>query len=88
MAWGSARARLVLTYPSKKLDSATSSWWVGYVVMPEHIHLLISEPERGTPSTLMQVAALLDPLAFTPHIEIVKAPLPAIAVMRLAKKLW
>src|ERR1041385_7362869 len=28
---------------------------VGYVVMPEHIHLLISEPDRGTPSTVMQV---------------------------------
>ena len=28
---------------------------VGYVVMPEHIHLLISEPERGTPSIVMQV---------------------------------
>ncbi len=28
---------------------------VGYVVMPEHVHLLISEPERGTPSTALQV---------------------------------
>ncbi len=28
---------------------------VGYVVMPEHIHLLVTEPEVGTPSTLMQV---------------------------------
>jgi len=28
---------------------------VGYVVMPEHVHLLISEPEVGTPSTAMQV---------------------------------
>jgi len=28
---------------------------VGYVVMPEHVHLLISEPDPGTPSTLMQV---------------------------------
>jgi putative transposase len=28
---------------------------VGYVVMPEHIHLLITEPELGTPSTVMQV---------------------------------
>src|SRR6266403_331283 len=28
---------------------------VGYVVMPEHFHLLISEPERGNPSTVMQV---------------------------------
>ncbi len=28
---------------------------VGYVVMPEHIHRLLSEPEIGTPSTVMQV---------------------------------
>ena len=28
---------------------------VGYVVMPDHIDLLISEPERGTQSTVMQV---------------------------------
>lgn len=26
---------------------------VGYVVMPEHIHLLVTEPEVGTPSTVM-----------------------------------
>ena len=26
---------------------------IGYVVMPEHVHLLLSEPERGTPSTVM-----------------------------------
>ena len=28
---------------------------VGYVAMPEHFHLLIGEPERGTQSTVMQV---------------------------------
>jgi REP element-mobilizing transposase RayT len=28
---------------------------VGYVVMPEHIHVLLTEPERGTPSTIMQI---------------------------------
>jgi len=28
---------------------------VGYVVMPEHVHLLITEPEIGNPSTVMQV---------------------------------
>jgi len=28
---------------------------VGYVVMPEHFHLLIAEPEVGSPSTVMQV---------------------------------
>jgi putative transposase len=28
---------------------------VGYVVMPDHVHLLVSEPAKGTPSTVMQV---------------------------------
>ena len=28
---------------------------VGYVVMPNHVHLLISECRKGTPSTVMQV---------------------------------
>jgi putative transposase len=27
---------------------------IGYVVMPEHIHLLIGEPSIGTPSTVLQ----------------------------------
>ena len=28
---------------------------VGYVVMPEHVHLLISEPRKGNPSTVLQM---------------------------------
>ena len=28
---------------------------VGYVVMPEHVHLLISEPARGTPATVLKM---------------------------------
>lgn len=28
---------------------------VGYVVMPEHVHLLLGEPRVGTPSTIVQV---------------------------------
>jgi putative transposase len=31
---------------------------LGYVVMPEHFHLLISEPQKGTPSTVMQAIKL------------------------------
>ena len=30
----------------------------GYVVMPEHIHLLIGEPQEKTPSTVMQALKL------------------------------
>jgi putative transposase len=28
---------------------------VGYVVMPDHVHLLMTEPDVGSPSTVMQV---------------------------------
>ena len=28
---------------------------VGYVVMPEHVHVLMSEPKHGTPSTVLQM---------------------------------
>jgi putative transposase len=31
---------------------------IGFVVMPEHIHLLMSEPEVGNPSTVMQAIKL------------------------------
>ncbi len=29
-------------------------WITGYVVMPEHVHLLLSEPERGTLAVALQ----------------------------------
>jgi len=28
---------------------------VGYVVMPNHVHLLMSDPKKGTPSTVLQM---------------------------------
>ena len=31
---------------------------VGYVIMPDHVHLLISGPEQGTPSTVVQAIKL------------------------------
>jgi putative transposase len=31
---------------------------LGYVVMPEHVHLLVSEPQRGTLSTAIQALKL------------------------------
>jgi len=36
-----------------RLASATSSWWLA--VMPEHLHVLIGEPLRRSPTTIMQV---------------------------------
>jgi putative transposase len=51
----SVRARNVFV---KILDEVRDRYGfslVGYVVMPEHVHLLISEPHRGTPSMAIQV---------------------------------
>jgi putative transposase len=42
----------------------------GYVVMPEHVHLLISEPERGDPSVVMQVLKQ----RFTPKVLRISHP--------------
>jgi putative transposase len=42
----------------KILSDVRNKWkfsLVGYVIMPEHVHLLFSEPSSGTPSTVMQL---------------------------------
>lgn len=52
---GTVRARNCFV---KILDEVRSRYQfdlVGFVVMPEHVHLLISEPANGTPSKAMQV---------------------------------
>lgn len=52
---GSAAARDTFVRILNDLRDAYRFALVGYVVMPEHVHLLISEPERGTPSIVIQV---------------------------------
>jgi len=42
----------------KVLDQVRARWkfpLIGYVVMPEHVHLLIGEPPKGDPSKVLQV---------------------------------
>jgi REP element-mobilizing transposase RayT len=51
----SVRARNVFVDILGQVRDRYGFYLVGYVVMPEHIHLLISEPTRGTPSTVIQV---------------------------------
>ncbi len=52
---GSARSRDRILSVLEQTRKRYRFVMVGYVVMPEHIHLLLSEPEVGTPSTVMQV---------------------------------
>jgi putative transposase len=49
-----ARSRDIFVRELGKVRNETGFRLIGYVVMPEHVHLLISEPERGTPSTALQ----------------------------------
>jgi putative transposase len=48
-----AHARDVFVRELAKLRHELGFQLLGYVVMPEHVHLLISEPPRGTPSTVL-----------------------------------
>ncbi|MFZ0818704.1 MAG: transposase [Candidatus Acidiferrales bacterium] len=52
---GSARARNGFVHALGKIRERCEFLLVGYVVMPNHVHLLISEPAKGTPSTMLQV---------------------------------
>jgi putative transposase len=49
-----SRARDVFVQELAKLREQMGFLLIGYVVMPEHVHLLISEPKQGTPSTVLQ----------------------------------
>lgn len=50
----SARARDIFVKELGKVRDETGFQLIGYVVMPEHVHLLMSEPKQGTPSTVLQ----------------------------------
>jgi REP-associated tyrosine transposase len=49
-----ARARDIFVEELAKVRDETKFLLVGYVLMLEHVHLLISEPPQGTPSTVLQ----------------------------------
>ena len=50
---GTARARNVFVHALEEVRRKYSFMIVGYVVMPEHVHLLIGESKKGTPSTVI-----------------------------------
>jgi putative transposase len=52
---GTVRARNLFVKVLEEVRDKYGFLLVGYVLMPEHVHLLVSEPKRGTPSKVMQV---------------------------------
>ncbi len=55
---GSARRRDLFLTVLEQVRRRYQFVVLGYVVMPEHFHLLISEPQDRTPSTVMQALKL------------------------------
>jgi putative transposase len=49
-----ARARDIFVKELAKVRDEMGFHLLGYVVMPEHVHLLISEPPQGSPFTVLQ----------------------------------
>lgn len=52
---GTVGARNVFVEELRRVRQEYRFVLVGYVVMPEHVHLLMSEPKKGTPSTVLQM---------------------------------
>lgn len=52
---GTVRARKLFVRILGEVRARHEFLLVGYVVMPEHVHLLISEPKRLTPSRVLQI---------------------------------
>jgi len=51
----SATARATFEHELERVRCWYGCYITGYVVMPEHVHLLMSEPERGDLSVVMQM---------------------------------
>jgi putative transposase len=53
-----AEARDLFLFQLERMRKKYRFIVVGYVVMPEHFHVLMSEPQKSTPSTVMQAIKL------------------------------
>jgi len=52
---GTEQARDTFVHTLERVRNWYGFYVVGYVVMPEHVHLLVSEPERGTLALALQM---------------------------------
>jgi len=52
---GTARARNLFLKILEQVRRRCAASIVGFVVMPEHVHLLLNEPKKGTLPKLLQV---------------------------------
>ena len=72
---GTVRARNLFVKERGRVRREYRFLIVGFVVMPNHVHLLISEPKKGTPSALSTLGELFLPLEGLVDVEAEKARL-------------
>ena len=84
------RARNLLVKELGRVRDATGFRLIGYVVMPEHVHLLISEPRVGTPSTMLHKLKLsvARKLCKRKRANARQLPLPFAAPREPLRALW
>jgi putative transposase len=63
----SAAAREVFEKELERVRRWYGCYVTGYVAMPEHVHLLISEPERSTLSVVIQMLKQITSHKLKPH---------------------
>jgi REP element-mobilizing transposase RayT len=61
---------------------------IGYVVMPEHVHLLVSEPQQGNPSKVMQAVKLGFALRVLAQQRRRRKPLQASLFEHVPRHIW
>jgi len=84
---GTARARNQFVKILGQVRSRYRFQLLGYVVMPEHVHLIISEPTKGTPSQVLK-QRVSRALRRRPRNASARLPLPFGATELQAPAFW
>ena len=87
---GTARARDRFVKILGQVRARYAFQLLGYVVMPEHVHLVISEPRKGTPSKVSQVLKqrVSRALRRRPRKASLQLPLPFCPTGAEARAFW
>ncbi len=88
---GTKHARNLFVHELEGVRNEMGFRHIGYVVMPEHVHLLMSEPLIGTPSTVLQKLKLRVSLRMRKQRDVgngEQLPLPSEEKGVLPKAFW
>ena len=88
---GTVRARDLFVHALERIRARYSFRVVGYVVMPGHVHLLISEPSMGSPSTILKVLKQVvarDLRSLNSSLQVSHVPSPRTTSLEELPRFW